>query len=791
MALLNYAAQVADLSKIKSNYTLNNLSQWDSNDQIKLILTGDKHIITHGVDLLADYNGSTRGLVPDYNPDLGNYAILGKSGWEVLTNNHLPTLNLEKIPTLTEEKIPSLSISKLPVAESVAAGNANNILTSAQIKEYVTNAISDGFAANDAMVFKGGVEKAEDLPSTYEAGYTYRAAKSFTLNEEVVEIGDLVIAKADYDKGGGWFVVQTNINGTVDVEINGVKYTIAANAGSDQNIYAPINPGSAEGDILVSTGGTPEWGKVTGTAVDGVISFVAKNGDRQLASFVTPEASGTWGIDISGNAATATNATNATNAINATKATEASYVTNSLKVGEGLLFGTNNTDSYNGSVERTINLKHATTDALGGIIVGEHLSIDNNGVLSVNTTNITGEIVTKLDNLNYEMSSTADDTQGVLNLKLIAKDSTTSDKGTIKFKGEQGVLVKSTDSDIKFRLDVAKTDTLGGIKIGYTTTTDREYDVKVDKDGHAYVVVPWTDNNNTWRKVTINNGEEVFDSTVSNANILNFVGDDNNITISKNDKNSIVISTKAEVNQNAFSNIKVGNATISAIAKTDTFELAGSNTIKLIPDSDNKIIAFEAIVNQATGLKVTDSGIELNKTGVTATSYGLSNDVTQTKGNSAEIIIPTFEVDDYGRLTKAGSYKFTAVDSVYNNGEGLSLNENNVFSLNVAQTNALGGIKLGFTETDSTPNKGKNYAVQLDTNNKAYVYVPWQNDNDNTWRDIYVGDQKLGNNQSLRFMPTGDIYVKAGDQVDGDDTYDVSFGLSWFNISNNAYEYVN
>lgn len=39
-------------------------------------------------------------------------------------------------------------------------------------------------------------------------------------------------------------------------------------------------------------------------------------------------ASGSWSINISGNAATATNATNATNAANATNATNASYATN-------------------------------------------------------------------------------------------------------------------------------------------------------------------------------------------------------------------------------------------------------------------------------------------------------------------------------------------------------------------------------------------------------------------------------------------------------------------------------
>ena len=47
-----------------------------------------------------------------------------------------------------------------------------------------------------------------------------------------------------------------------------------------------------------------------------------------------------------------------------------------------------------------------------------------------------------------------------------------------------------------------------------------------------------------------------------------------------------VISTTAEVNQNAFSNVKVGSTTIAADAKTDTLELVGSN-VTLTPDATN------------------------------------------------------------------------------------------------------------------------------------------------------------------------------------------------------------
>ena len=47
-----------------------------------------------------------------------------------------------------------------------------------------------------------------------------------------------------------------------------------------------------------------------------------------------------------------------------------------------------------------------------------------------------------------------------------------------------------------------------------------------------------------------------------------------------------------------------------------------------------------------------------------------------------------------------------------------------------ATSSVLGLIKIGYSTS------GQNYPVQLDSNNKAYVYVPWTNTDTNTWRGI-------------------------------------------------------
>lgn len=60
------------------------------------------------------------------------------------------------------------------------------------------------------------------------------------------------------------------------------------------------------------------------------------------------------------------------------------------------------------------------------------------------------------------------------------------------------------------------------------------------------------------------------------------------------------IASGAEVNQNAFSNIKIGNTTISADGKTDTVELTAGNNITLTPDATNDKITIAATNTNTT-----------------------------------------------------------------------------------------------------------------------------------------------------------------------------------------------
>ena len=163
------------------------------------------------------------------------------------------------------------------------------------------------------------------------------------------------------------------------------------------------------------------------------------------------------------------------------------------------------------------------------------------------------------------------------------------------------------------------------------------------------------------------------------------------------------------------------------------------------------------------------------------------------------------------------------------NGTGISLNwdnENKNLLVNANtdyETNALN--KNYAVKTDDTTNNlyvnvpwidttydvvskdANGLAPQLITTNKKFItqefYLLASSDgqatpswyrlsNDsliNTWRTIKVGGTSI-DDKSLNFMPTGDIYVKTLDQnTTTDDEFDVGFGIAWYNISTEEYEY--
>lgn len=95
----------------------------------------------------------------------------------------------------------------------------------------------------------------------------------------------------------------------------------------------------------------------------------------------------------------------------------------------------------------------------------------------------------------------------------------------------------------------------------------------------------------------------------------NYVHTDNNFTTTLKNKLD-GIAAGAEVNQNAFSNVKVGGTTVAADSKTDTLELVAGSNVTLTPDATNDKVTIAAtdtnttytFANGTNGFTVTPSG---------------------------------------------------------------------------------------------------------------------------------------------------------------------------------------
>ena len=122
------------------------------------------------------------------------------------------------------------------------------------------------------------------------------------------------------------------------------------------------------------------------------------------------------------------------------------------------------------------------------------------------------------------------------------------------------------------------------VKVG-TTTTNVQADTKTDTvtfiQGDNVTLTPDATNDT----ITIAAKDTTYPVVSTTTNGI----------MSKDDKNKLNgIAAGAEVNQNAFSNVKVGQTTIASGAKTDTLELAAGSNVTLTADASGKKVTIAA-----------------------------------------------------------------------------------------------------------------------------------------------------------------------------------------------------
>lgn len=270
----------------------------------------------------------------------------------------------------------------------------------------------------------------------------------------------------------------------------------------------------------------------------------------------------------------------------------------------------------------------------------------------------------------------------------------------------------------------------------------------------------------------------------------------------------------------------------------NTFNGAAARTLALMPATVSTIggvIVDSESVNKTISVTPTGSIYLKKENIINALGYvpgNASSNYTTIVGSAATSTadVTTDTANPYFNLVSVEGGVSTVTGTLRLLGAGkisVSGTSGNItVSLGEADANNYGGIKIGYSET------GKNYAVRM-SGGRAYVTVPWANTTyglatasadglvpkfdalgtgalaagswvlsklangvydwfalpatafTDTWRDITINGASIGN-KTLNFVPSGDVYLKTDSS--GDNIQDISFGLSWYNISDKKYE---
>jgi hypothetical protein len=206
------------------------------------------------------------------------------------------------------------------------------------------------------------------------------------------------------------------------------------------------------------------------------------------------------------------------------------------------------------------------------------------------------------------------------------------------------------------------------------------------------------------------------------------------------------IAAGAEVNQNAFTNVKVGATTIAADSKTDTLELVAGANISLTPDATNDKVTIAVTgvaqaththaISDITGLQAALDGKASTATATTTTA-GLMSAADKTKldgvAPGAQVNQNAFSNVKVGATTVSADNPTDTLEFVA--GSGITLtpdatNDKVTIAVNSASTSAAGIVQLNNTVTSTsttqaaTANAVKtayDRAVSAENNAKSYT----------------------------------------------------------------------
>ena len=332
----------------------------------------------------------------------------------------------------------------------------------------------------------------------------------------------------------------------------------------------------------------------------------------------------------------------------------------------------------------------------------------------------------------------------------------TTEKSGLMTKDDKSKLNSIAENANNYTLPTANTVELGGIKTGYNQN-NKNYPIILDNNGNAYVNVPWVDNNTYLSARTDIESQVVVGvkdgTTLLYGNLSDRKLDSIDISTSTDDlaindtiklalkklQNKIDeiksiasagMRLKGDVSEPITTPAKIGD-TYKAIAK---FTIATVNS-KTGKDQFVNIGDTIIAVDEKPIWTVIPSGDEILEVATSETLGGVKLGYSQNNknypvildsDNKAYVNVPwTDNNTTYNEASITASGLMSSADKVKLN--SIENNANN-YSLPVTTKDNLGGIKVGYSQNN------KNYPVQLDSDNKAYVNVPWA-DNNTTYNE--------------------------------------------------------
>ena len=197
----------------------------------------------------------------------------------------------------------------------------------------------------------------------------------------------------------------------------------------------------------------------------------------------------------------------------------------------------------------------------------------------------------------------------------------------------------------------------------------------------------------------------------------------------------------------------IGGVIIDAGDNSEAYNAASNTSHTAYPtitvNNDGEIYLSRQNIVNALGYDPSNSVNNVAKVVVADAANGNANTTAATANPYINIIASDDSV--------LGSYRISGSGKV-----GVASTANSaalVISLSAADSSDYGGIKLGYTDN------GKNHAVQLDSNGKAFVNVPWVSDVFTTTADGLAPMASIANKQTNNIdnIATSTVYLLGDD----------------------------